>query len=112
MCANGLVKVELVVYELAWAAGFFDGEGTTSYLKKGSWMGPRMSVAQNNPETLERFQLAVQCGKIYEHTTRKGMYSWNCQKKEDVEKVLNMLWPFLSNQKKEQALSVYKLIGK
>lgn len=91
MYANGQVKEELVVYELVWAAGFFDGEGTTSYLKKGTWMGPRLSVAQNNPKTLERFQQAVGCGKIYEHTTRKGMHSWNCQRKQDVENVLNML---------------------
>ncbi len=102
--------MDLAVYELAWAAGFFDGEGSTSYLKKDTWIGPRMSVAQNNPITLERFRQAVGVGKIYEHTTRKGMYSWNCQKKHDVENVLNMLWPFLSEQKKEQAIEVYKKV--
>lgn len=99
-----------MVYELAWAAGFFDGEGTTSYLKKDNWIGPRMSVAQNNKDTLVRFLNAVGCGKIYEHTTRPGMFQWTLQKGKDVEICLNMLWPFLSEQKKEQAIKVYNLI--
>lgn len=97
-------------YELAWAAGFFDGEGTTSYLRKGTWIGPRLSVAQNNVATLQRFQNAVGCGKIYEHTTRKGMYQWTLQRGKIVEDCLNKLWPFLSEQKKDQAIKVFALI--
>lgn len=97
-------------YELAWAAGFFDGEGTTSYLRKDTWIGPRLSVAQNNRETLERFLRTVDCGKIYEHTTRPGMFQWTLQRGKEVENCLNKLWPFLSEQKKQQALGVYRLI--
>ena len=96
--------------ELAWCAGFFDGEGTTSFLKKDSWIGPRVSVPQNNILPLQRFAKAVGCGKIYEHTTRKGMFQWTCQRKDDVANVLNQLWPYLCEQKKEQALEVYKKV--
>jgi hypothetical protein len=104
---------EVVVYdtELAWCAGFFDGEGTTSYLKKDNWIGPRMSVAQNNVVPLERFQKAVGYGKIYAHTTRLGMFQWTCQRKDDVKIVLDKLWPFLCEQKKEQALSIFKMVA-
>ena len=98
-----------MAFELAWCAGFFDGEGTTSFLRKGTWIGPRVSVAQNSEATLERFRQAVGIGKIYAHTTRPGMYQWTCQRKEDVNTVLNMLWPFLSEQKKEQAIKVYDM---
>lgn len=95
-----------MVFEVAWAAGLFDGEGTTSVLaaKRDKWEYPRMSMAQKNPEVLERFQ-AVVGGRIYKSNTRE-IYNWNLYKREDVENALNILWPFLSNQKKEQALKV------
>jgi hypothetical protein len=96
-------------YDLAWAAGFFDGEGTTSYLKSNNWIGPRMSLTQKNEDTLKRFLNVVGFGKIYKNNTRVGMFCWACQRKEDVNTILNKLWPFLSEQKKNQALSVYNL---
>jgi hypothetical protein len=96
--------------ELAWCAGFFDGEGTTSYLKKDKWIGPRMSVSQKNIKPLERFQEAVGHGKIYAHDQRSGLYQWTCQRKDDVKIILEKLWPFLCDQKKDQALAVYKMV--
>lgn len=97
--------VVLVGFEAAWAAGFFDGEGTTSVLKtqRDKYSYFRMSVPQKYPELLERFLNIVKVGRIYKHS-RGDMYSWNCYKKEDVIETLNMLWPFLGETKKLQAL--------
>lgn len=94
--------------EAPWCAGFFDGEGTTSVLaaQRDKWKYPRMSVAQKNPETLYRFQETLG-GKIYKSNTRE-IYNWNLYKYSDVEQALNKMWPFLSEQKKEQALKVFK----
>lgn len=49
--------------ELAWAAGFFDGEGCFSYSKSGQYVC--VSIGQTVREPLERFKLAVGLGVIY-----------------------------------------------
>jgi hypothetical protein len=91
--------------DLAWAAGFFDGEGSTSVLKaqRDKYSYIRMSVNQKKPECLERFHSIVGFGKIY-RANKRDIYSWDCYKQSDVPQVLEMLWPYLSNVKKEQAL--------
>lgn len=97
-----------MAYELAWAAGLFDGEGTTSVLaaKRDKWKYPRMSMAQKNPEVLYRLQ-ALLGGKVYKSNTR-AIYNWNLYKEEDVINALNMMWPWLSEQKKAQAIKVFE----
>ena len=93
------------ITEIAWAAGFFDGEGSTSILKaqRDKYSYARMQVTQKNKDTLERFQAAVGgLGRIYKSNTR-DIFSWNVYKKEDVLTCLDILRPFLSIHKKEQA---------
>jgi hypothetical protein len=96
------------MWQLAWAAGLFDGEGTTSVLaaKRDKWQYPRMSMAQKDPEVLYKLQ-ALLGGKIYASTTR-NIYNWNVYKKEDVIDALNKLWPYLSEAKKKQAIKVFE----
>jgi hypothetical protein len=91
--------------DIAWAAGLFDGEGSTSVLKaqRDKYSYIRMSIAQKHPEVLEKFLSIVGVGKIYKANTR-NIYSWDCYKQIDVPSVLNMLWPYLSIIKKEQAI--------
>lgn len=101
-----VVKVEAVVCdtEVAWAAGFFDGEGTTSVLKttRDKYSYLRMSLSQKNLECLERFHSILGVGKIYKSKTR-DIYSWNCYKYEEVQQALDLLWPYLSEIKRQQA---------
>ena len=49
--------------EIAWAAGFFDGEGCFSYIQKARYVCLR--IGQSELEPLERFREAVGLGKIY-----------------------------------------------
>lgn len=91
--------------ELAWAAGFFDGEGSTS-LAEGR--KPKLTIAQKYPECLERFRLAVGTGSIhgpYYPPSNDGhqIYRFQIQRGQDVLDVLHKLWPYLSVHKKEQA---------
>jgi len=90
--------------EYAWAAGFFDGEGTTSILKaqRDKYSYLRMSVSQKNRALLDKFQKIVGVGKVYKSKTRE-IHSWDCYKKQDVEVALSLLWPHLSKQKRDQA---------
>jgi len=99
------VKVEVVEFreKCLWAAGFFDGEGTTSVLKaqRDRYAYLRMSVSQKDPTLLHKFQDIFKCGKVYHN--KRGVSSWDCYKKEEVLFVLDSLWPFISEQKKAQA---------
>jgi len=107
MKTKNVVKEVSVVCntDIAWAAGFFDGEGTTSILKtqRDKYSYIRMGLSQKLHECLDRFYSIVQVGKIYTSNTR-DIRSWNCYKYDDVVDVLNLLWPYLSEIKKQQAL--------
>lgn len=88
--------------ELAWAAGFFDGEGN-SRLNKGYGF---ISIRQVDKATLDRFQSAVlglgHIGGPYKNKSYAPIYSWYVSSFKDVQAVSTMLWPFLGEAKKSQ----------
>ena len=95
--------------ELAWAAGFFDGEGCTYYEGRRSI---RLSVVQTQadgelPVTLVRFKDAVGgFGYFNRRPTRDDWspsWSWSLGKRDEARAVLVALWPYLSQPKKDQA---------
>lgn len=92
--------------ELAWAAGFFDGEGST-YVDsslQGNHYYPRLrlGVVQsgetfNPPQVLVRFQKAVgDIGSINpiprRRSNEKPAWQFKCQASV-AEQVLDLLWP-------------------
>jgi len=103
-------------HELAWAAGFFDGEGNIrAKLNKQS---PRsyyylaISINQVDPQVLERFRRAVGVGKVagpYDRSryagafSRKPQWTYEAYSFEKIQAVLAMLWKWLSPVKQEQA---------
>jgi hypothetical protein len=94
-------------HELAWAAGFFDGEGCThirKFTNKGhnTWY-LNINVAQSGiPECLNRFKAAVgNLGNI--NGPYKGYhYKFDCSKFEHVQAIIALLWNYLSGPKKKQ----------
>jgi len=97
-------------HEIAWAAGFFDGEGTTQYgeyISRGnSCRSMRMSIAQREYEPLQRFRQAMfGLGRIRVdvragHTT---MHVWAVSNWRDVQACVAAMWPFLCQPKRDQA---------
>lgn len=90
-------------HELAWAAGFFDGEGCVS-TDQGK---PKLTIQQNDPRVLERFKKAVgELGKVYgpyqSRTPLKQVWQWRACKRAEVELGVFRLWPFLSPVKRKQ----------
>src|SRR5260221_10051361 len=86
--------------ELAWAAGFFDGEGSTFARSERARPGYRrfvMSVPQSGadrpPEVLVRFQRAVALGVIGPRDI-DGIYRWRASG-SDAHKATLLLWPNL-----------------
>ena len=61
--------------DLAWCAGLFDGEGSTSVLKaqRDKYSYIRMSISQKYPEVLEKFQKIIGLGTIYKSNTKTSI---------------------------------------
>jgi len=91
--------------ELAWAAGFFDGEGHSRLPKESP---PTLKVVQCGvyaQALLERFKLAVHgLGNVYGpyKTKWQDRYTWQSTNFEEAQAVMAMLWPFLGPAKRAQ----------
>ena len=93
-------------HELAWAAGFYDGEGCTSSRTKR----PRavlLQVTQKDPQLLDRFRLAVGVGRVYPKSDYA--FQWAVSAKADVHLVCWLLWPWLGAPKRAQFERVFRL---
>lgn len=100
--------------ELAWAAGFFDGEGSV-----GGYTGARtktgierrylrISVAQKNRPLLDKFADIFRCGSV--HCDRKrAMHSFQASGRTALT-VIDLMWPWLGEQKKRDLKRGLRLI--
>jgi hypothetical protein len=99
---------ECLIIELAWAAGFFDGEGTCYIAHHAAKAKPRLAIGQIDDFVLLRFRSAV--GEL---GTVNGPYIYKKRPKATphylytcngymVPIVTNLLWPYLSPVKKIQ----------
>jgi hypothetical protein len=102
-------------HELAWAAGFVDGEGCFSVMKirRGRPRNyPLLTISQREPpDVLYRFQAAVGVGYVngpYQ-TIGRPAYYYRVNGAEKVFRVVKLLWPWLSPVKRRQARKVILL---
>ena len=101
--------------ELAWAAGFYDGEGSTT--TNGRHVV--MAVGQVDPRPLLRLQDALGgCGHLNQtwppNRRSRGwspIWVWRLTRSEEIQAALNALWPYLSEPKREQALATISKAG-
>lgn len=103
--------------ELAWAAGFYDGEGNTHLMRqtKGARM-PSLCVVQTRDELQHRLARVFGFGAVTFHkrsdacTTAKGvtLYRWQVYGYAKVQAVIAMMWPWLSEYRRGQAESVLR----
>jgi hypothetical protein len=98
----------------AWAAGLFDGEGSTCAHGRaridGCRPGIRMVLSQKNtgPELLERFKHSVKAGIVKHREDRPGVWVWQCTNRPGCERALRIMWPYLSNPKRRQAFHLLR----
>jgi LAGLIDADG-like domain len=96
--------------ELAWAAGFFDGEGC--FANNGTKYGTmRVNVSQITREPLERFQKALGVEATIHFKKNGGVthperriYQFVVTADENVLGVVKLLWPYLCGPKRRQAI--------
>lgn len=109
---EGLPDIPLT--ERAWAAGLWDGEGSTSLQKskEGVPRFPRMSVSQKYyPDAIDRFheataQLGTLTSRVRPDMTKYGVvYQWRCLVSARIRVIMEViLWPYLSPVKQHQYL--------
>jgi hypothetical protein len=99
-----MIKID--THELAWAAGFFDGEGsTTKPSGRARSMAPVIQLGQAESFPLERFVKAVGFGYIrtYKDKLYKKWYFYmTITKFEHSQQAICMLWKWLGPTKKAQ----------
>jgi hypothetical protein len=102
--------------DLAWIAGFFDGEGSTTYRpisyaskrpdRPGFGRSMVMSISQVNRSNLGRVQRTLG-GVIqgpFKQKNARDCWHWRLHKATDVRDSVRALWPHLGDEKKLQAL--------
>jgi hypothetical protein len=94
---------------LAWAAGFFDGEGSTfakSDRDRPGYHQLGVSVPQagtSTPLVLERFKSSLfGMGRI-DPPSANGAYVWRARGFVDAQQTVVFLWPYLGEVKRRQA---------
>lgn len=101
--------------DLAWAAGFFDGEGCTSASAKPSRFrgdpnaGRRImiSLGQKEPDMVIKFHKIIGVGVL--RLNYKTCPTWQAWGYEDTKKVIELLWPYLGEIKRQQAERAFQL---
>jgi hypothetical protein len=97
-------------HELAWAAGFFDGEGHVGASTKRRDI--YLAISQVDRRVLDRFRSAVGVGAVhgpYEHRSMKRRlneqprFYFQTQNYQHVQAIVAMLWRWLSPVKRDQA---------
>ena len=98
-------------HELAWAAGFFDGDGWAALVRaKGRRTGqPHAQINQGSvtgmPQVLTRFLRAVGVGRVAGPKIEPGrqpLYRWVASSRGDVIRTGTLIGPWLSDQKRAQ----------
>lgn len=97
--------------ELAWAAGFLDGEACFKFYTANNDKGRgrlAVTVAQVRREPLDR--LATLFGGTVRgpygpyQNSKQAHFQWDTSSYERAETVIESIWPWLSDPKREQAL--------
>jgi hypothetical protein len=92
-------------HELAWAAGFFDGEGWANRSRRGVQSRINQSDNDGVPNVLVRFKRIVGCGRIHgpvREDGRQDLYYWDVSSRSDVEALTDAIWPWLGDVKRAE----------
>jgi len=92
-------------HELAWAAGFFDGEGWANRSGRGVQARINQAGLDGMPEVLIKFQRIVDVGRVQGPditTGRQPLYRWQATSRADVAHVAEQIGPWLGRIKRRQ----------
>lgn len=88
---------------LAWAAGFWEGEGSVGFYPPKF---ARFVASQVHRQPLERFREVMGFGVITQERRAKGnwqaIWRYTVQNRPQVEMAVTRLWPWLSDRRRAQ----------
>jgi hypothetical protein len=99
--------------EVAWAAGLFEGEGYVSTINGGT--APRLGLGMSDPDVVYRFAkvIGVSEDRVYVRDPygrgKKKMYEIVVTRRDDVERILSMLLPYLGERRSARVQEVLLL---
>jgi hypothetical protein len=106
----GPCKDCLVIPEVAWAAGLFEGEGTITRSGKQ----PRLCLAMHDESVVRRFAAAMGIGHVYGPYRNEGSlggirdrWHWVAQGEERARDAYLLLRPWLSDRRKAQGVAIF-----
>jgi hypothetical protein len=92
-------------HDLAWAAGFFDGEGWANRKERGVQSRINQADPKGVPEVLLKFQRIVGVGRIKGPMTEEGkqpLYYWEATSRPDIGRVGELIGPWLCSVERIQ----------
>jgi hypothetical protein len=92
-------------HDLAWAAGFFDGEGWAARRERGVAARINQAGLDGMPEVLVKFQRIVGVGRLKGPVIVEGkqpLYRWEATSRPDVNRVAELIGPWLCPVKREE----------
>ena len=92
-------------HDLAWAAGFFDGEGWANRTERGVQSRINQAGLDGMPEVLVKFQRIVGVGRLKGPVLEEGkqpLYYWEATSRHDVARVAALIGPWLCPAKRAE----------
>jgi hypothetical protein len=104
--------------QLAWAAGFFDGEGSTfakSDRDRPDYHQLGIAVPQAGlqvPEALVRFRAAMLGMGRIDPPSKGGPHKWRARGFVDAQQTVVLLWPYIGQVKRQQAAAAMLTVAR
>lgn len=94
--------------EIFWFAGLFEGEGSIFIPNPKTQNSPRMTIAMNDLDIIERVRDITGVGNILRD---KKMHRWQVNRTNDVLHLLCSIVPILGERRRSQVTNVLNKIG-
>ena len=96
--------------EWAWAAGFFEGNGTFAPVTVKGMQYPRASVSSTDKWVVDKFlRIAVVGYLTLEPRQGKDLYRWVVSQRDDLESFYARVGPLLSPRRQQTYLTMMAL---
>lgn len=110
-------KSERNEIDIAWAAGFIEGEGSICFSKNGVYIHCTVSAYNTDKDVLERLPKIFGVGSLREasepknHLGKKQGYVWKVSRKPEIVGVLRAIRPYLGERRGRAADAMLSYIG-
>lgn len=95
---------EMSDVEAAWLAGLLEGEGSFISLIRRGVPRVRVSMVSTDQDVIERVMAitGVPTGTQSQRPDRKRCYHWHCDRRRDVEALIERLYPLMGERRQGQ----------